>query len=119
MKKPKNFKWNCIPMPEANMTQCYTVTDRLLSKAVRSLSRVVGVRNITRPFWNRWRASLIGDDTIMEFLADIRNLDDWPICALKFVAREEEKYRASFSTLTETERILQLRRLSYLCHMGQ
>lgn len=39
-------------------TQAYRLVDHVTSHAVRTLSRIIGVKNITRPFWNRWRASL-------------------------------------------------------------
>ena len=38
-------------------TETYTVFDHVLSKTVRSLSHVVGLRKITQPFWARWLAS--------------------------------------------------------------
>ncbi len=44
-------------MKNVSDTQAYTVYDFVFSKAVRSLSNVVGVKRITRPFWDRWRAS--------------------------------------------------------------
>ncbi|MEI6705465.1 MAG: hypothetical protein WCL71_18325, partial [Deltaproteobacteria bacterium] len=56
------------PMSASLDTTSYSLTDRLVKQTVQSLSRLIGVRNITRPLWNRWRASLIGDEAIMNFL---------------------------------------------------
>jgi hypothetical protein len=52
-------------------TEAYTVYDFIFSQTVRSLSNLVGVKKITRPFWDRWRASCIDDATIFRFLDGI------------------------------------------------
>ena len=100
-------------------TTSYSLTDHLVKRTVQSLSRLIGVKNVTRPLWNRWRASLIGDEAIMGFLKNIRSLDDWESCAMRLVAEEEHRYLTSAKTLTDAKRILLLHRLSYLCLMGQ
>ena len=107
------------PVSRSFDTTSYSLTDHLVKRTVQSLSRLIGVKNVTRPLWNRWRASLIGDEAIMNFLRGIRSIDDWEQCALELVVEEEDKYRASAPTLTDSERILLLHRLSYLCLMGQ
>jgi pimeloyl-ACP methyl ester carboxylesterase len=94
----------------------YRFVDYVANRAVRSLSRIVGVRNITRPFWSRWRASTIGDETLMNFLSEIHSIDDWPVASMKLVEREER----SLETITDRDaRIAAMRRLSYLCHLAQ
>jgi pimeloyl-ACP methyl ester carboxylesterase len=100
-------------------TEAYTIVDRAMSTAVRSLSRVVGVRNITRPFWNRWRASLLGDDVIQRFLSEIDNLDNWLAAGLGIVVEEEAKFAGERASMTREQQITGLRRLSYLSHMAQ
>jgi dienelactone hydrolase len=101
------------------LTEAYTVVDHMASAAVRSLSRVIGVRAITRPFWNRWRASMLGDDVIQRFLSRIDNLSDWLPTGLDLVAAEERDFAARRGDLTPTQEIAALRRLSYLSHMTQ
>ncbi len=96
----------------------YTFLDHVLSRGVRALSRLIGVKNLMRPFWNRWRASLIGEETIMRFLASIPSIDAWPEFALEFVEQEEAKCQVT-AGVSLTERVHQLRRLSMLYHMSQ
>lgn len=106
-------------MKNVSDTEAYTFYDFFFSKAVRSLSNVVGVKRITRPFWDRWRASSIGDETIFKFLDGVATIDNWATVASTIVADEIgdfERRRASFD---REETVAALRRLSYLCHMAQ
>ncbi len=57
-------------------TEAYNVYDFVFSKAVRSLSNVIGVKKITQPFWDRWRAFNIGDETIFRFPDGIGTIDN-------------------------------------------
>ncbi|MGV8953220.1 MAG: alpha/beta hydrolase family protein [Cypionkella sp.] len=100
-------------------TGSYTFVDHVLSRAVYSLSRLVGVKNITTPFWNRWRTSAIGEETLKRFLNNIHSLNDWPVEALRLV-EEDERALAALSADTPVEtRVTMLRRLSYLAHLAQ
>jgi pimeloyl-ACP methyl ester carboxylesterase len=100
-------------------TEAYTFYDFFFSKAVRSLSNVVGVKRITRPFWDRWRASSIGDETIFRFLDGVATIDNWATVATKIVDEEIAAFEAKRASLTHDETVAALRRLSYLCHMAQ
>jgi dienelactone hydrolase len=100
-------------------TEAYNVYDFVFSKAVRSLSNVIGVKKITQPFWDRWRASNIGDETIFRFLDGIGTIDNWPSVASKIVDDEIATFERSRATLSPDDIIFALRRLSYLCHMAQ
>jgi pimeloyl-ACP methyl ester carboxylesterase len=106
-------------MRNIGTTAGYRAVDHVASAAARSLSRVVGVRNVTRPFWNRWRASFLGDEALKEFLASIKSIDDWPVAAIDLVGRAERDYAGRKASLSPTARVAELRRLSYLCHMAQ
>jgi pimeloyl-ACP methyl ester carboxylesterase len=107
-------------MQNTDHSRSHGLSDKLISRAVNSLSYVIGVKNITRPFWNRWRSSLLDDATIMEFLNSIDTIDQWPVQAVKVVEREsaalERDLRAG---LAPGEQIARLRRISYLAHMAQ
>jgi dienelactone hydrolase len=100
-------------------TQAYTVYDFVFSKAVRSLSNVVGVKRITRPFWGRWRASSIGDETIFRFLDGIATIDNWASVASQIVDEEVAAFESGRAALSRADEVAGLRRLSYLCHMAQ
>lgn len=99
-------------------TEAYTVYDHVFSKTVRSLSHVVGVRKLTQPFWDRWRASDIGDDTIFRFLEGVGTIDNWPSVGLRLAREEIAAFERLRPTLTRNEEIAGLRRLSYLCNMA-
>ena len=43
-------------------TEAYTIYDHVFLKALRSVSRVFSVTQLTRPFWSRWRAGDTGDE---------------------------------------------------------
>ncbi|ATQ73737.1 hypothetical protein CR152_03830 [Massilia violaceinigra] len=106
-------------MANIENSEYYSLMDRVASKAVRGLSAIVGVKNIMLPFWNRWRASLIGEETISKFLGSINTINDWPDAVIKIIGEEQAKLQAIMASGTQGERITALRRLSYLCHMGQ
>jgi dienelactone hydrolase len=100
-------------------TEAYTFYDFFFSKAVRSLSNVVGVKRITRPFWDRWRASNIDDATIFRFLDGVATIDNWASVAGRIVDDEIAAFAGRRAGLTRDAEVAGLRRLSYLCHMGQ
>jgi dienelactone hydrolase len=100
-------------------TEAYTFYDFFFSKAVRSLSNVVGVKRITRPFWDRWRASSIGDETIFRFLDGVATIDNWATVASKIVTDEIADFERRRADLDHDGTVAALRRLSYLCHMAQ
>ena len=106
-------------MKNVSDTEAYNVYDFVFSKALRSLSHVVGVKKLTRPFWDRWRASNLGDDTIFRFLDGVRTIDNWPQVGARIVAEEMAAFEAKRPSLSESQTIDGLRRLSYLCHMAQ
>ncbi|MFI9762645.1 alpha/beta hydrolase family protein [Streptomyces sp. NPDC051963] len=96
----------------------YRFVDHVARRAVSSLSHVIGVKNVTRPFWNRWRMSGIDDETLMRFLSGIESIDDWPYAAMELVYLAERELGTS-TTHTRERRVELLRRLSYLAHMAQ
>jgi pimeloyl-ACP methyl ester carboxylesterase len=100
-------------------SEAYRFVDHVVARAVRSLSRIIGVKNIMRPFWNRWRASLIGEETLMRFLASIRSIDDWPATARRVVEAEEAQLTAGREALPLEEQVHRLRRLALLYHLAQ
>lgn len=106
-------------MKNVSDTEAYTFYDFFFSKALRSLSNVVGVKRITRPFWDRWRASNIDDATLFRFLDGIATIDNWVSVASRIVDEEIAAFVRSRAGLSREQEIAGLRRLSYLCHMGQ
>ena len=104
--------------PNVSDTDSYRFVDKVASWSVRSLSRMVGVKNVTRPFWNRWRASSISDETLMRFLNSIDSIDDWPRAATVLLDEAAEQVKNDADQSVE-RRIEGLRRLSYLAHMAQ
>lgn len=106
-------------MKNVSDTDAYGLYDFLFSKAARSLSNIVGVKRITRPFWDRWRASDIGDETIFRFLDGVATIDGWASVAGKVVDDEIAAFERRRAALSRDEMIASLRRLSYLCNMGQ
>jgi dienelactone hydrolase len=97
----------------------YRFFDHVMAQAVRSLSRLLGVKNILFPFWNRWRASLIGEKTLMHFLDSIRTIDDWPVVARRIVERDDAEIRSRWDSLSPAEQVQHWRRASMLYHMAQ
>jgi pimeloyl-ACP methyl ester carboxylesterase len=108
-----------VTLKNISDTEAYNVYDFVFSKAVRSLSNIVGVKKITQPFWNRWRASNIGDETIFRFLDGVGTIDNWLSVASKVVNDEIAAFESRRFGLSRDERVAGLRRLSYLCHMAQ
>jgi pimeloyl-ACP methyl ester carboxylesterase len=106
-------------MQNLSETGSYTLLDHAVSKAVWSISRFIGVTQIMSPFWNRWRASLIGESTLREFLGNIRSLADWPSAANDIVRREELELRSNWDQLSLEKQIERMRRLSFLAHLAQ
>jgi dienelactone hydrolase len=107
------------PVKNISDTEAYNVYDFVFSKAVRSLSNIVGVKKITQPFWDRWRASNIGDETIFRFLDGVGTIDNWISVASRIVDDEIAALEGRRASLSRDETIAALRRLSYLCHMAQ
>lgn len=106
-------------MKNISDTEAYNVYDFVFSKTVRSLSHVVGVRKLTQPFWDRWRASNIGDETIFRFLDGVRTIDNWPVVGARVAAEEIAAFEQKRPGLSRDEEIAGLRRLSYVCNMAQ
>jgi alpha-beta hydrolase superfamily lysophospholipase len=100
-------------------TEAYSAFDHFFLKALRSVSHIVSVSKLTQPFWGRWRASDIGDDVLFEFLSSIRNLDDWPDSAMRMASRERDAFENGRAGLSRDDEVRALRRLSYMCNLGQ
>lgn len=99
-------------------TRSYSYLDHTVSSAAYHLSRIFGVRQITRPFWVRWRTSVIGEPMLSNFLNAIRDLDAWPAEALKIADGEREAFDRSRESMPAEQQVEQLRRLSYLYHLA-
>lgn len=99
-------------------TEAYTPFDHFFVQGARALSRVLGMRRMTRPFWDRWRAGDVGDDVLFAFLDDIRSLDDWPDAAERMLARAEADLAARRPAMDRPQEIAALRRLSYMANLG-
>ena len=67
-------------MKNSDETATYTFFDHVFSNTVRSLSRVIGLRKITQPFWARWLASGVSRDVIFRFLDELGSIDGWAEC---------------------------------------
>ncbi|MFZ2099456.1 MAG: alpha/beta hydrolase [Oricola sp.] len=106
-------------MKNVSDTEAYTPFDHFFLKALRSISHVVSVRKLTQPFWGRWRASGVGDDVLFGFLGSIRNLDDWPKAARAMLESESTAFERRRSSLGRDQTVRELRRLSYMCNLGQ
>ncbi|WP_321819048.1 MULTISPECIES: alpha/beta hydrolase family protein [unclassified Burkholderia] len=106
-------------MRNLSETETYSFTDHILSRAVFALSRVVGVKNITRPFWNRWRAALFDQNTLDRFLAAMHGLSDWPTKGMAFLQGEIRQVEAMLPRMSDEEAIAHYRRLSFLAHLVQ
>lgn len=100
-------------------TATYTLFDHVLSRTVRSLSHVVGLRKITQPFWARWLSSGVRPDVIFRFLDRLGSIDGWATIAADVVADERARFEASRAAMSDRERITALRELSYLANLGQ
>jgi pimeloyl-ACP methyl ester carboxylesterase len=106
-------------MKNRDETATYTFFDHAFSKTVRSLSRVVGLRTITQPFWARWLASGVSRDVIFRFLDQLGSIDGWASIATRVVGEEVARFEVARNGLSESKRIATLRELSYLANMGQ
>ena len=106
-------------MRNLSETETYSFADHILSRAVFALSRVVGVKNITRPFWNRWRAALFDQNTLDRFLAAIDGLSDWPTEGMDFLQAEIRQVEAMLPGMSGDDAIAHYRRLSFLAHLVQ
>ncbi|TDR81552.1 alpha/beta hydrolase family protein [Paludibacterium purpuratum] len=100
-------------------TQSYSMQDHFFSRAIYALSRVIGVKNITRPFWNRWRAALFANSTLERFLSAIKGLSDWADAGQVFLEQEIAAFGAARGTLEREQEVAELRRLSFLAHLVQ
>ena len=106
-------------MKNIDETETYTFFDHAFSKTVRSLSRVVGLRKITQPFWARWLASGISRDVIFRFLDELGTIDGWAVVATRVMDDEIARFEALKSVMSEVQLVAALRRLSYLANMAQ
>lgn len=100
-------------------TQAYTLFDHVFVKTVRTLSAVVGLKRITQPFWNRWFASGVDEDVILEFLDEVGTIDNWATTAEGVIQRKEAEFESRRSQMSAPQLIAALRKLSYLGHMAQ
>jgi alpha-beta hydrolase superfamily lysophospholipase len=100
-------------------TQAYTLFDHVFVHTVRALSSVVGLKRVTQPFWNRWFASGVDEDVILQFLDEVGTIDNWAATAEAVIARKVADYDRDQSAMPPAERITALRKLSYLGHMAQ
>ncbi|HLH88457.1 MAG TPA: alpha/beta hydrolase [Xanthobacteraceae bacterium] len=106
-------------MKNISDTEAYTVYDFVFSKAARTLSNFIGVKRITRPFWDRWRASGIDDATIFRVLDGIATIDNWATVAGRVVDEEIAAFAQVRPGLTREQEVSGLRRLSYVANMAQ
>jgi esterase/lipase len=107
-------------MKNISDTEAYTLYDHIFSGTARALSRVIGLKRITQPFWARWLASGVDEETVFSFLDGVGTIDDWASTASKVVDRKVAEYELrKGKELSKEENVEALRRLSYLCHMAQ
>ncbi|MDT9121221.1 hypothetical protein RSW84_27645, partial [Escherichia coli] len=83
----------------------YTVFDHVFVHTVRALSRVVGLKRVTQPFWNRWFASGVDEDVILQFHDEVGTIDNWAATAEGVVARKTAEYAAVADALSGAERV--------------
>ncbi len=74
-------------MKNLSDTGSYTFLDHVISRSVYSLSRLIGVKTVLKPFWNRWRAMGVPEETLQQFLESIDGLANWPDAATPIVAQ--------------------------------
>jgi len=98
-------------------TETYTVFDHVLSKTVRSLSHVVGLRKITQPFWARWLASGIRPEVIFQFLDELRTIDGWATAAGRIVSEQIRRAQDLPSSLQQGQRAEKLREQHEVVHL--
>lgn len=99
-------------------TEAYSRYDHFFVAGVRSLSRVVGMRRLTKPFWNRWRAGDVDDDVLFDFLNSIKSLDDWPDAADRMLIKAEAELSNGRDRMSQQEEVQALRRLSYMANLA-
>jgi alpha-beta hydrolase superfamily lysophospholipase len=100
-------------------TQAYTLFDHVFVHTVRALSSVVGLKRVTQPFWNRWFASGVDEDVILQFLDEVGTIDNWAATAETVIARKRAEFERDAPAMSPEEKITALRKLSYLGHMAQ
>lgn len=100
-------------------TQAYTVFDHVFVHTIRALSSVVGLKRITQPFWNRWFASGVDEDVILQFLDELGTIDNWANTAESVIARKVAAYVREVGSMNPAQQVAALRKLSYLGHMAQ
>lgn len=100
-------------------TQAYTVFDHVFVHTVRALSSVIGLKRVTQPFWNRWFASGVDEDVILQFLDEVGTIDNWAQTAEAVIARKVAEYDREVGAMTPAQQVTALRKLSYLGHMAQ
>lgn len=106
-------------MKNISDTEAYNTFDHIFSKTLRSLSRVVGLRKMTRPFWNRWRASGVDETVIFQFLDRVGTIDNWADRASDVVGEAVARFDARRGGLTSGDEVRGLRELSFLHNMAQ
>jgi alpha-beta hydrolase superfamily lysophospholipase len=100
-------------------TQAYTLFDHIFVHSVRALSSVVGLKRVTQPFWNRWFASGVDEDVILQFLDEVGTIDNWAATAETVIARKSAEFERDAPGMSSQEMVTALRKLSYLGHMAQ
>lgn len=100
-------------------TQAYTLFDHVFVHTVRALSSVVGLKRVTQPFWNRWFASGVDEDVILQFLDELGTIDNWANIAEAVIARKVAAYDREVGAMSPAQRVTAMRKLSYLGHMAQ
>lgn len=100
-------------------TQAYSLFDHIFVHTVRALSSVVGLKRVTQPFWNRWFASGVDEDVILQFLDEVGTIDNWAATAETVIERKRAEYERAAPDMTPAQKVTALRKLSYLGHMAQ
>lgn len=106
-------------MKNVSNTGTYNFYDFVFSKALRSLSHVVGLRKITQPFWSRWLASGVRSEVIFRFLDRLGSIDGWATAAREATEEEIARYHKELPKLDTKQKVTLLRELSYICNLAQ
>lgn len=104
--------------PNISDTEAYSRFDHFFVAGVRSLSRIIGMRRLSKPFWNRWRAGDVGDDVLFDFLNSIQSLDDWPDAARRMLDKAESELASDRNSMSKADLLTALRRLSYMTNLA-
>jgi pimeloyl-ACP methyl ester carboxylesterase len=105
-------------MKNISNTDSYTFKDFFFLNTVRILSSFIGAKGITKPFWNRWRASMLSDEELSEFLNGIKSIDDWPLSSQKMI--DELEKHIDYTALNKGSNNLDyIKKMSFLAHLGQ